>query len=225
MKFATKQLARLSKKCEKKEAVLKNKTADAIKKGNMDVAKEYASSAIREKSQALSYLKLSSRIDAVSARVETAVRMNGLTRAMGGIVQGMDSVLQTMDINKIANTMDKFEQQFDSLDVRSGYMEDAIDSTTALSTPDEQVQALMHEVAAQNGLEVAAEMDSLGPLGTATAASTAARSRPAAAQPVAMGEAAGGAAPGAGGGSSPAGGGGAGGGGTDFMARLAALKK
>ncbi len=223
MKFASKQLARISKKCEKKEATLKKKTAEAIRKGNMDVAKEYASSAIREKSQALSYLKLSSRIEAVSARVETAVRMNGLTRAMGGIVQGMDTVLETMDINKIAKTMDKFEQQFDSLDVRSGYMEDAIDSTTALSTPDDQVHALMHEVAAQNGLEVAAEMDSLGPMGTATASSSAAPAAKAA-QPVAMGEAAAGDgssdSPGAGGGSA-----GGGGGSTDFMARLAALKK
>lgn len=188
----------------------------------MDVAKEYAASAIREKHQSLSYLKLSSRIEAVSARVETAVRMNGLTRAMGGIVQGMDTVLETMDINKIAKTMDKFEQQFDSLDVRSGYMEDAIDSTTALSTPDDQVHALMQEVAAQNGLEVAAEMDSFGPLGTVTAASTAAPAGKTA-QPVALGEAATGSPspPPAGG----AAGGGGGGGSSDFMARLAALKK
>lgn len=224
MKFASKQLARVSKKCEKKEATLKKKTAEAIRKGNMDVAKEYAASAIREKNQALSYLKLSSRIEAVSARVETAVRMNGLTRAMGGIVQGMDTVLETMDINKIANTMDKFEQQFDSLDVRSGYMEDAIDSTTALSTPDDQVHALMHEVAAQNGLEVAAEMDSLGPLGTATASSSAAPAAKAA-QPIAMGEAAGGGAADAPGAGAAAGGGAGGGGASDFMARLAALKK
>ncbi len=224
MKFASKQLARVSKKCEKKEATLKKKTADAIRKGNMDVAKEYAASAIREKNQALSYLKLSSRIEAVSARVETAVRMNGLTRAMGGIVQGMDTVLETMDINKIAKTMDKFEQQFDSLDVRSGYMEDAIDSTTALSTPDDQVHSLMQEVAAQNGLEVAAEMDSLGPMGTATAASSAAASK--APQAVAMGQVAGGSSDSpsdaAGGGGS---GGASGGGSSDFMARLAALKK
>lgn len=220
MKFAGKQLARMSKKCEKKEAQMKKKTAEAIKKGNMDVAKEYASSAIREKHQALSYLKLSSRLDAVAARVETAVRMTGLTRAMGGIVAGMDSVLATMDINKIATTMDQFEQQFDSLDVRSGYMEDAIDSTTALSMPDSQVQALMQEVAAQNGLEVAAEMDSLGPLGTAQAAAAPAAVAP---QAVAVGAPAAGSGSGGGGGDGPAAG--SGGGGMDFAARLAALKK
>lgn len=36
-------------------------------------------------------LRLSSRIDAVAARVNTAVRMNAVTKSMGGIVKSMDS--------------------------------------------------------------------------------------------------------------------------------------
>ncbi len=41
----------------------------------MDGARIYAQNAIREKNQALNYLRLASRIDGVAARVETAVRM------------------------------------------------------------------------------------------------------------------------------------------------------
>lgn len=227
MKFASKQLSRMSKKCEKKEAAMKKKTADALRKGNTAVAKEYASSAIREKGQALSLLKLSSRLDAVAARVETAIRMNNLTKAMGSIVSGMDSVLETMDITKLAKVTERFETQFDTLDVRSGYMEDAIDSTTALSTPDDQVQSLMQEVAAQNGLEIAVEMDALGPVGTASAAAAtpAGQGRVAVAAAAAPTSSQGAGGGSGGGGDGPPAGGGGGGGMSDFEARLAALRK
>ena len=37
----------------------------------------------------------------VAARVETAVRMNSLTKSMGGVVKGMDKVLGSMDVSKV----------------------------------------------------------------------------------------------------------------------------
>merc|ERR1712100_176707 len=105
LKFTSKQLIRMSKKCEKNEKAQKLKTKQAIEKGNMEGARIYAQNAIREKNQALNYLRLSSRIDAVAARVETAVRMRQVT-AMQNIVIGMDKVMQTMDTQKITQIMD-----------------------------------------------------------------------------------------------------------------------
>lgn len=57
--------------------------------------------AIREKTQALNYLRLSSRIDAVAARLESAIRMKQVTGAMAGIVTGMDTALKDMDVEKV----------------------------------------------------------------------------------------------------------------------------
>jgi charged multivesicular body protein 1 len=74
----------------------------AIEKGDMETAKIYANNAIREKNQALNFLRLSSRIDAVSQRVQTAVSMGQLTKSMGSTVKGLDKVLATMDIEKIS---------------------------------------------------------------------------------------------------------------------------
>jgi hypothetical protein len=58
----------------------------------MEGARIYAQNAIREKNQALNYLRLASRIDGVASRVEAAVRMKTVTRSMAGIVKGMDKV-------------------------------------------------------------------------------------------------------------------------------------
>lgn len=47
----------------------------ALQQGNTEGARIYASNAIRKKTESLNLLRLSSRIDAVSSRVETVVTM------------------------------------------------------------------------------------------------------------------------------------------------------
>jgi charged multivesicular body protein 1 len=50
--------------------------------------------------------------------------------------------------------MDKFESQFADLDVQTSYMESTMSDTTAISTPQDQVDSLINQVADENGLEV-----------------------------------------------------------------------
>lgn len=54
--------------------------------------------------------------------------------------------------------MDKFETQFEDLDVATGYYETATSSATAVGTPQDDVDRLMHQVADEAGLELQAEM-------------------------------------------------------------------
>lgn len=48
--------------------------------------------------------------------------------------------------------MEKFEQQFEDLDVQAQYMEGSMGKTTTLSTPHDQVEQLMMAVAEEHGL-------------------------------------------------------------------------
>ena len=51
----------------------------AIQQQNTEGARIYASNAIRKKNEALNLLRLSSRIDAVASRIQTAVTMQKVT--------------------------------------------------------------------------------------------------------------------------------------------------
>ncbi len=119
----------------------------------MDVAKIYAQNSIRQKNESLNLLKLSSRLDAVAARVQTAAKMNQITRGMKGVVGSMDKVLNSMNVEEITKVMDSFEKQFEDLDVRSEYMENAMTSSTAMTTPQNEVESLMQQVADENQIE------------------------------------------------------------------------
>ena len=50
--------------------------------------------------------------------------------------------------------MDKFEGQFTDLDVQTSYMEDAMSSTTAVSTPQDQIDQLMRQAAEEANIEL-----------------------------------------------------------------------
>ena len=115
--------------------------------------------------KSLNCLRLASRIDAVSSRLETAVRMNTVTKSMKGVVKGMDKGLASMDVDKISATMDKFEQQFEDLDVKAAYMDQAMNATTANATPVDQVDQLVMMVADENNLELGEAFGDLGPVG------------------------------------------------------------
>ncbi|KAJ3416367.1 Charged multivesicular body protein 1b [Chytridiales sp. JEL 0842] len=148
------------------------KTLKALQTGNVEVARLHASNAIRKKSESLNFLRLSARVDAAASRVETAVKMRQVTGSMTSVVKNMERAMNSMNLEQISMVMDKFEQQFEDLDVQTAYMEGSMSQSTAMTTPIDQVDDLMQQVADENGLELQMELpgvESKGfKLGTAT---------------------------------------------------------
>ncbi|XP_022257943.1 charged multivesicular body protein 1b-like isoform X2 [Limulus polyphemus] len=146
----------------------------AIQKNNVEGARIHAENAIRQKNQALNYLRMSARIDAVASRVQTAVTTKKVTQSMAGVVKAMDATMKSMNLEKMSALMDKFEKQFEDLDVQSSYMENSMSSTTTVTVPQNEVEGLMQQVADEAGLELNMELPQgeLGSVGTSTAAST-----------------------------------------------------
>ncbi|XP_006897085.1 PREDICTED: charged multivesicular body protein 1b-1-like [Elephantulus edwardii] len=143
----------------------------AIQKGNMEVARIHAENAIRQKNQGVNFLRMSARVDAVAARGQTAVTMRKVTKSMAGMVKSMDATLKTMNLEKISALMDKFEHQFETLDVQTQQMEDTMSSTTTLTTPQNQVDLLLQEMADEAGLDLNMELPQgqVGSVGTSVA--------------------------------------------------------
>merc|ERR1712227_557578 len=129
LKFAAKELERCSKKCDKEEKAEKLKLKKAIEKGNHEVARIHAENAIRQKNQSLNYLRMSARVDATASRVQSAVTTKKVTKSMEGVVKGMSAAMKSMNLEKISGLMDKFEKEFEDLDVQTSVMEGAMSQT------------------------------------------------------------------------------------------------
>ncbi|XP_026796145.1 charged multivesicular body protein 1b isoform X1 [Pangasianodon hypophthalmus] len=171
LKFAAKELERNAKKCDKDEKAEKAKVKKAIQKGNMEVARIHAENAIRQKNQSINFLRMSARVDSVAARVQTAVTTDKVTKSMAGVVKSMDATLKSMNLEKTSSLLDKFERQFETLDVQTAQMEDTMGSTTTLTMPQNEVESLMQEMADEAGLDLNMELPpgQTGSVGTSVA--------------------------------------------------------
>ncbi|CUM63371.1 uncharacterized protein PRCAT00000944001 [Priceomyces carsonii] len=154
LKFTAKQLNRQASKAAKEETQEKAKIKKALTQGNNDIAQLYAQNAIRKANERVNLLRLASRIDAVASRVQTAVTMRSVTGNMTQVIKGMDRALQTMNLERIALVMDKFENQFEDLDASTSYYESTTNNVNALTTPQDQVDELMNQVADEAGIEM-----------------------------------------------------------------------
>ncbi|KAF5403535.1 Charged multivesicular body protein 1 [Paragonimus heterotremus] len=158
LKFAAKSLEREAVRCEKVEREEQNKIKNDLKKGNSEGARIHAENAIRNKNQALSYRRMSARVDAVCSRVQTAITLKAITGNMASVVKSMDAAAKSMDLEKMVKLMDQFEKNFENLDVQSQVMDSTMGNTVTLSVPDDQVSGLMKKVADEAGLELNDEL-------------------------------------------------------------------
>lgn len=120
----------------------------------MDGAKIYAQNAIRKKNEALNYMKLASRLDAVVSRLETQAKMMMVNKNMTSIVKSLEAAVQSNNLEKITNTMNQFEKQFENLDLQTEVVNGVMSTQANLSTPEDEVSALMQQVADDHGLDV-----------------------------------------------------------------------
>eukprot|EP00922_Rhytidocystis_sp_ex-Travisia-forbesii_P004110 GHVS01005987.1.p1 GENE.GHVS01005987.1~~GHVS01005987.1.p1 ORF type:complete len:211 (+),score=19.67 GHVS01005987.1:282-914(+) len=145
---------RLSRKCEKEVLSERLKVKSAVEKGNKEGARIYAQNAIRKKHEALNYLKLASKMDAVASRLQAAHRTQQMTQDIYKAVPGLNKAMERLDVDELSTNMDSFAKIFEDLDVRADYVAGAIDQTTATTTPVDQVDTLIEQVAEEHALDM-----------------------------------------------------------------------
>jgi charged multivesicular body protein 1 len=158
-KMMAKQFAKESKKAENEHKKFILKTKSLIEKGNYEQARVAAADAIRKKNEINRYQVLSSKIDGVAQRLQSAMQTRQLTEQMTQLTNLMSGQANKIsDIVEITDTLDKFEKMFDDLDVHSNMMNEVMDNVNAGTIDDNEVNLLVNQVAEANGMKV---MDSL----------------------------------------------------------------
>ncbi|KAJ2613573.1 hypothetical protein H4S08_002122 [Coemansia sp. RSA 1365] len=158
IKFLAKSFKRQSTRCEKESKKEVEKMKKAIKANNNEIAQIHAANVIRKRNESVNLLRLSSRMDAASTRIQTAVQMRRVTESMARVVGDMDKASKKMDLERMTKIMDMFENQSEDLDIQTSYMEGSIGGATTLTTPQKDIDSLMQQVADEAGLELNQEL-------------------------------------------------------------------
>ena len=158
-KMMAKNFAKESKKAETAHKNLLGKVKDLIAKGDYEKAKVVASDAIRKKNEIKRYQVLSSKLDTLTQRLQSAYQTQQLTENMKSLTDKMVSAGNLGDMVQINETMANFEKMFDDLDVNSNMMNEVFDNVNAGTTNDNEVNQLINQVAEANGMKLMDELD------------------------------------------------------------------
>ena len=90
LKFSSKQFDGMARKSSKQEQAELLKVKKMIQKGDLESARIYAQNAIRIKNTTNGYLRMASRLDGVASRLESALKMQQVSKQMGAATKGMD---------------------------------------------------------------------------------------------------------------------------------------
>jgi charged multivesicular body protein 1 len=154
MRLQAKQLQREAARSEKDQKAEELKAKRNLERGLVDNARINAENAIRKKNEALNYHRLAGKMDAVGSRIIAAQRTEEMTKQFSKVVPRMQRVLKSMSPENISRTMTEFERVFEDLDVTSAYMNDSLNSATAVSTPVTEVDTLLSKIASEHGIQV-----------------------------------------------------------------------
>ncbi|KAI0980998.1 hypothetical protein GJ496_008253 [Pomphorhynchus laevis] len=159
--FTARQLVNQSRKANRQSGIEKDRVKKALSRNNIDGARIYAENSVRKKHEYLNLLKLSARVEGVKSRLQSATAVRSVLRDMSGITRTLEKAMSSMELEKVSQVMDKFEQQFEDVDVKEGVMEGAINQVSTLSTPIDEVTALMRQVADENNLVIADKLQNM----------------------------------------------------------------
>ena len=162
MRMASKSIQKEANKAEKQEMMERKKVADLIKAGKKEIAQIHAETAIMHHKDAVGLTRLSAQMSAVENQIKAAERTQHVSATMQHCVPGMKCALQKMNDIGIAQSMDAFNDVFETMGVKAAAMGEVIDQTTGSAVDQKAVDKLLEEVSAQQAMEIGGEMGAVG---------------------------------------------------------------
>ncbi len=154
LQFTARLLKSQSRKCKQTE---KKETAALRRhliKGDQQLAAIHAENAIFQRNQAVNFMQVASRVEAVSLRLKSIASMCQVTNSMARISHSLQQHAGVMTLAKVTGLMNMFEKQMEDMDVMSEIVDQSIKDTTTSSTPQRDVRGLMTQIAEEQGLQL-----------------------------------------------------------------------
>ena len=140
------QLNSHAKKCQVEERTQQRKAKSALDAGNTDIARTYATNAIRKKKEALEYIQLASRLDAVIARLNQQNALSQVDASASSITKSINKLLKKTSTNTMANNMVEFQVAMDELDKETSFMERALGNEAKRLDDEADVNELLKQL-------------------------------------------------------------------------------
>lgn len=141
----SKQMERQADKSKNTQDFYTKKVKQAIQQNNPTLAKQYGEQALRARKDVTRYRTLSSKINAISSKLQSAYKNHQLTNQMVSMVNKLSGI----NLNAVGavETLEKFEKMFDNIDVQTKMMDDVLDNIGVGTVNEQEVNELLAQCA------------------------------------------------------------------------------
>ena len=159
MKWQARSLEKEANKAQANREVQMKKAKVMMDAGDMASAQIIAGEAIRYQKESVSLQRMSGKMGAVGAKLESAARTQQISMQIRNAVPGLKNCLKQMEKSGVANNMANFEKVFEDLDVNIEGMTGALDNVAGATTEDNAaVMDLLTQMQSDQAMNAGAAM-------------------------------------------------------------------
>ncbi|BAM38887.1 uncharacterized protein TOT_010000354 [Theileria orientalis strain Shintoku] len=148
----SKEAYKMHYKCLREEEEERQKIKVAIESNNSEAARLHASNSIRKRDEAIRYLEFKSRLDIISAQLESAMRTQKVTDELKKALPQLNDLLKYKKLDSI-EVINDFQKIFENMGKRDSHINKMISSDLLYNAPARDVDILISKVADEYALD------------------------------------------------------------------------
>ncbi len=146
-RLVDKKLQRQRQKLVRDEKKARKEIERAMKNGDRDTAKLFATDLVRSRRMALGCQKLSGQVKGIMFKLEHADAMQTVAKDMAGLVMAMRGINQTLSLPELDQVMMAMEGEMEKFGIAMEGLDEGFDMIQTEVGDDEEVNAILDEVA------------------------------------------------------------------------------
>ncbi|XP_954345.1 uncharacterized protein TA20920 [Theileria annulata] len=149
----SREAQKLHYKCLKEEEDERIKVKSAIESNNPESARIHATNSIFKRNEAMRFLEFKSRLDILSAQIDSAMRTQQLTEELKKVLPQLNKFLKYNKLDSV-DVITDFKKIFENMDGNESYTGENVNRESSFKVPPREVEALISRVAQEYDLDM-----------------------------------------------------------------------
>ena len=124
----------------------------------MENAKIFAENVIRNRKEAINLRRFGIKMGALAAKIESAHRTQEMSQTIQNAVPMLQKCMKQFDSMNVSNSIGSFEEVFETMDVKTGDMNAALDNIYSTSIDNGEVMQLLQQMKDQQTMEAGGQI-------------------------------------------------------------------
>lgn len=158
LKVVSRKLTRSKQKVENQKRKTERNVKDAIRKGDMEMARLHANELVRNRKWSIGYQSLINKIDGLVFKLERADAIQSVAGEMKNVVGTLAQLNLQLNLPEIENVVNNMSGIFEGIEIKTEIMDDSLNDVFETDSDESEVDSLLEEYGVDVGVSVSSDL-------------------------------------------------------------------